>query len=390
MDGLAIKTVLPVMSFMSNHLFALVLSVVLISISACKHKAVDPQINSFEKSFGDISEDLGNDIILSDRSLFLLGSTSTTSGTRIFLIKTDIDGNEIWNRKLGVGSTASGSSMILEDNGNLTICGTSNDRSTVFHTGNDGHTIWQSTGDSTNSQGNAILKIYDGYLVCGTVENEDRDLLISKIDLAGNQQWSRTFGGPMNEGGSGLAPLLNGNYLLYGYTESFGAGNRDHWLLEINSHGDSLNSLTIGGSDYEESQEIVSTPDNGFLICGHSASVEPNHSLHVVKVNQSLEIEWERHLGYPDSHEGGEGITIDELGNIYAIGRSSSSSTNGEDVFLSKLSSDGTLASDTLIGGNFTDRGNAVTVNASHIFIVGSTNSIGAGDNDVYLVKMPR
>ncbi|MFT4682004.1 MAG: hypothetical protein ACI9YU_001858, partial [Flavobacteriales bacterium] len=88
--------------------------------------------------------------------------------------------------------------------------------------------------------------------------------------------------------------------------------------------------------------------------------------------------------------EGGEGITIDELGNIYAIGRSSSSSTNGEDAFLSKLSNDGTFVSDTLIGGLFTDRGNAIAVNESHVFILGSTNSMGAGDNDVYLVKMPR
>ena len=375
---------------MSNHLLSLLLLGFIIFTSACKHEALDPQINSLEKAYGDISEDVGNDIIVSDRSIFLLGSTSTTSGKRIYLIKTDIDGNQIWNRKLGFGSTASGNSMILEENGNLTICGTSNNRLTVYHTSDDGQTIWQATNDSINSQGADILTTADGYLACGTLEDGDRDLIISKFNLTGGHQWTRSYGGSMNEGGSGILPLLNGHYLAYGYTESFGAGNRDHWLLEINADGDSINSLPIGGSDYEESQEIIATQDNGFLICGHSASVEPNHSVHVIKVNQTLNIAWERHLGYPHSHEGGEGITIDELGNIYAIGRSSSNSTNGEDVFLTKLSSEGTLISDTLVGGLFADRGNAIAVNASHVFIIGSTNSIGAGDNDVYLVKMPR
>lgn len=375
---------------MFNHLLSLSLLAFLITTSACKHEVTDPQINSFKKSYGDISEDFGNDIIVSDRSVFLLGSTSTTSGNRIYLVKTDIDGNEIWNRKFGGESNASGSSMLLEESGNLTICGTSNNRLTVYHTSDDGQIIWEATNDSINSQGADVLKTNDGYLACGTIQDGYRNLIVSKFNFNGTHQWTKTYGGPMNEGGSGIRPLINGHFLAYGYTESFGAGNRDHWLLEINSQGDSINSLTIGGSDYEEAQEIIDTPDNGFLICGHSASVEPNHSVHIIKVNQSLGIEWEKHLGYPDSHEGGEGITIDELGNIYAIGRSSSSSTNGEDAFLSKLSNDGTFVSDTLIGGLFTDRGNAIAVNESHVFILGSTNSMGAGDNDVYLVKMPR
>ncbi|MFT4525993.1 MAG: outer membrane protein assembly factor BamB, partial [Bacteroidia bacterium] len=113
---------------MFNHLLSLSLLAFLITTSACKHEVTDSQINSFEKSYGDISEDSGNDIIVSDRNVFLLGSTSTTSGNRIYLVKTDIDGNEIWNRKFGGESNASGSSMLLEESGNLTICGTSNNR----------------------------------------------------------------------------------------------------------------------------------------------------------------------------------------------------------------------------------------------------------------------
>ena len=357
---------------------------------ACKKEPNQTEKRFFEKTFGSNSEDLGNDIVVSEEGIYILGSITTLSGKQAILIKTDLNGEEIWNVQFGSGSSSNGKAMLLEENGSITVCGTSNDKLSIFNVSSAGAVNWESTSDSLSSQGAQLIKTSNSYMVCGTVNNGDRDLLVSKFSLNGAHEWSRSYGGEMSDGGSGIQPMLNGNYLAYGYTESFGNGDRDHWLVEISPQGDQIASTTVGGSGYEESQEVIPTADNGFLICGHSASIDPSHDMHVVKLSQSLNIEWENHLGKADAHDGGEGITVDDQGNIYVVGRSNGHWTLGEQVFLSKLSSNGTLLWDTLIGGMQTDRGNAIRVNATHYFVIGSTNSIGYGDDDLFLIKRPR
>jgi hypothetical protein len=59
------------------------------------------------------------------------------------------------------------------------------------------------------------------------------DLLIMKIDEDGNEVWSETCGGEDWDLGHAIQPTIDGGYIIAGYTQSFGAGANDLWLLKI-------------------------------------------------------------------------------------------------------------------------------------------------------------
>lgn len=44
--------------------------------------------------------------------------------------------------------------------------------------------------------------------------------------------WSKTFGGSGDEYGSFVEQTADGGYVVAGYTESYGAGNGDFWLIK--------------------------------------------------------------------------------------------------------------------------------------------------------------
>ena len=54
----------------------------------------------------------------------------------------------------------------------------------------------------------------------------------------GNEEWSRTYGGPENESGFSIQQTIDGGYVITGATTSFGSGGSGVWLLKIDTNGD--------------------------------------------------------------------------------------------------------------------------------------------------------
>ncbi len=53
-----------------------------------------------------------------------------------------------------------------------------------------------------------------------------RDVYVVKLDGAGNVQWTRTIGGGKDDAGHSIVQTVDGGYAVVGWTESFGAGGR--------------------------------------------------------------------------------------------------------------------------------------------------------------------
>lgn len=107
---------------------------------------------------------------------------------------------------------------------------------------------------------------------------------------------------------------------------------------------------------------------------------------------------------------GANAITLDSEGNVYITGTTTnanftvtngtytSSIRGGNEMFISKYTSNGTLIFSTIIGGNGTDIGYGITVdNQKNIYITGQTNSINfptttgaslTGGSDAFIVKL--
>ena len=93
-----------------------------------------------------------------------------------------------------------------------------------------------------------------------------------KTDADGDSLWSRTFGGEESETCYSIIQTNDGGYALAGYSESFGAGGNDMWLVKTDAYGDSLWSQTFGGESMDECYSIIQTEDGGFALVGRTGS----------------------------------------------------------------------------------------------------------------------
>ena len=64
------------------------------------------------------------------------------------------------------------------------------------------------------------------------------DVYVVKLDANGNLQWTKTIGGPDSEEGVYLIQTSDGGYAIAGYTESFGAGGKDVYVIKLDKNGD--------------------------------------------------------------------------------------------------------------------------------------------------------
>ncbi len=84
----------------------------------------------------------------------------------------------------------------------------------------------------------------------------------------GDSLWSRTFGGPSNERCFTSIIGTDSNFYMAGDARSYGAGDKDVWLVAVSPAGDSLWSRIFGDQHDEECRAIQQAPDGGFFIIG--------------------------------------------------------------------------------------------------------------------------
>ncbi|HBU31209.1 MAG TPA: hypothetical protein DEB14_02670, partial [Dictyoglomus sp.] len=89
-------------------------------------------------------------------------------------------------------------------------------------------------------------------------------LLISgcapKKDTTPPQQvWQKTYGGSNDDEAFSIQQTTDGGYIVAGWTESFGAGNRDVYIIKLDSNGNKVWEKTYGGEYYDRASSIQQT-----------------------------------------------------------------------------------------------------------------------------------
>jgi len=151
-----------------------------------------------------------------------------------------------------------------------------NYKSAYSNEANWGFMFIKTFGGSNDDYGTSVQQASDGgFIITGYTESYgagESDVWLIKTDASGNKLWDKTFGGSDYDYGTSVHETSDGGFIITGYTESYGAGSVDVWLIKTDASGNKLWDKTFGGSSYDIGNSVQETSDGGFIITGSTRS----------------------------------------------------------------------------------------------------------------------
>jgi len=211
--------------------------------------------------------------------------------------------------------------------------------------------------------------------------------------------WTKTYGGPSNDGyeeARDLRETDDGGLIVAGSSSSFGAGNRDYWVVKLNSAGTIEWEKTYGGAGQDDAFVVLKAVDGGYLVAGESYSFRTGttgRDIWILKLFSDGTVDWEKNYGGTGTeHVESVITTLDAEGSpngYLVVGSTYSFSTGGADLWLLKLRTDGTIAWERAYGGANNEFGRAAQQTSDRGFIVvGDTQSFGVANRDVWALRI--
>jgi hypothetical protein len=179
-------------------------------------------------------------------------------------------GGSDFENALSIQQTSDGGYIVA---GSTDSFGAGNGDAWVLKLDETGDVLWQKTYGGTNHDyTQSIQQTSDGgYIVAGSTYSfgaGNGDIWVLKLDETGNVLWQKTYGGANYDMAKSIQQTLDGGYIAAGYTESFGAGYDDAWVLKLDETGNVLWQKTYGGTQDEEAKFIQQTSDGGYIVAG--------------------------------------------------------------------------------------------------------------------------
>lgn len=245
-------------------------------------------------------------------------------------------------------------------------------------------------GDVQRDRGIDIIQTRDGgYAILGyssSFGEGSEDLYLVRLDADGQELWSQTYGGQFLDNGWSVFETENGDFTLFGFTNSLGAGGRDYYLLRTDSAGQLLWERTYGGADDEYGWDLSTTADGGFVLAGQTESFGSGDiDGYLIKVDDAGEMEWSQTYGGPDEDRL-YSVDLCADGGFILTGTSGQSSSS-RDLYLVRTDADGELVWEARIGEDRDDVGHDVRQLQDGTFaIAGYTMNYGAERYDSMLL----
>jgi len=257
-----------------------------------------------------------------------------------------------------------------------------------------GDTLWTRTyGGSAADYAYCVQQTSDGgYVVAGYTDSfgaGGRDFYVVKTDANGDTLWARTYGGSATDYGYSVRQTSDGGYIVAGYTDSFGAGYEDAYLVKTDANGDTLWTRTYGWSTGKERAHCVQqTSDGGYIIVGYTYSYETYHyDFYLVKTDANGDTLWTRTYGGSGT-EKAESVQQTTDGGYIVAGYTSSFGAGLVDAWLVKISANGHFLWAQSYGGAGWDYAYSVQQTSDGGYILaGYEDSFGAGGKDVWSIK---
>jgi hypothetical protein len=242
--------------------------------------------------------------------------------------------------------------------------------------------------------GQAVKQTYDTcYIITGTTSSfgdQSSNVYLLKIDSLGECLWSKSIGGNHIDWGMDIVQTYDSGYAIAGYTNSFGNGGYDVYLVKTDKDGNTLWTQTYGGTDWDFGYSIQQMPDSGFVIAGETYSYGNGNNdgflLRTDKTGDSLWMNTYGGIGDDIIHK----VIPTYNDRLVMIGSSTSYSLDGsEDVYFVRVDAMGNTLLDTVYGGVGEQYAKSVVeLGDQHYTFLGTSTTLGVGLHDIWLVKI--
>jgi uncharacterized delta-60 repeat protein len=193
----------------------------------------------------------------------------------------------------------------------------------------------------------------------------------------------------MDDHALSVQPTNDGGLLIGGHTRSFGAGDWDFYLVKLDTAQQVQWTRTVGGANVDNCFSVQQTSDGGYLASGHTNSFGMGgYDFYVVKVDGDGNLLWTRTIG---GIWGEFAFSLKQTsdGGCVITGSTNSFGAGNYDVYVVKLDGDGNLEWTRTVGGAGADEGRSVWQTSDGGYVIGGwTSNYGSGGDDVYVVKL--
>jgi hypothetical protein len=334
---------------------------------------------------------------------------SSNGSDDVFVLKLDANANYVWAAKMGGSSSDFSWGIAVDGQENVYVTG--------YFQGTADFDPGPGTVELASNGGNDIFVIKlnpDGNLLWAHSFGSTQDDYGRAVAVHGNGSVYATanFAGTADfDPGAGIASLTS-------------SGLTDVVVLKLNAAGEYIWARRFGGTEHDRPRTIALDDAGNIYTAGNfngAADFDPgpgvvnlNHAgaadIFISKLNADGEYVWARSFG-SGSNDEGYGVAVDSANRVYLTGYfhdvvdfdpgpgvANLSSVGNEDIFVAQLDDNGQFIWAEQAGGPGADGGHAITVAGDgKVFATGhfqnsatfgGTNVTSTGDSDVYVLMV--
>jgi hypothetical protein len=309
--------------------------------------ATNIPVLTWNKTYGGSGYDIAWSVRQTKDGGYILAGETDSYGAGsidVWLIKTDADGNEQWNKPFGGSDEEDISSVQQTSDGGYVLAGMTRSYGAgdldawLIKTDANGNEQWNKPfGGSGQDYALSSQQTSDGgYILAGLTESYGAgsiDAWLIKTDADGNEQWNKTFGGSVDDYALSSQQTSDGGYILAGMTRSYGAGDLDAWLIKTDADGNEQWNKTFGGSVDDYAYSVQQTSDEGYILAGIT-----DYKAWLIKTDANGNKIWDKTF---DDHEKAVSVQQTKDGGYILAGQNGRIGFVRDDAWLIKTDVDG-------------------------------------------------
>jgi hypothetical protein len=348
-----------------------------------------------------------------DKGFAILGTTGPQSNSRIFLLKTDIDGNMLWNKTIGNGSFFSAANSIdITADGGYILSGYTTQydpmgAAFVLKLDACGAKEWCHIYGLLNNYdwARCVYQLNDGnYIVLASLFGPDTlhsgRVGLMKLNTIGNILWNNDYSHYKSSDASSLLLtrdngfLLSGNCYIQNPGDSAGPYILRTLVIKVDSGGIEQWNIPYGAMNYFYSRGGAArqTPESGYLeLCTFRDSINPyDHDWsYIFRADASGNVLWGKQIG--DSSKSEWDLDILALNDSQSVCLAALTDTFNSNIYnikLLKIDTAGNILDSAIYGYSTQSPDGKLEITHDGKILVCSTKDIGGNNYDIYALKL--